>query len=358
MLYISLQFGGRQKNLSLVSTVFVTEVISIVQDITVVNLDSSSTKISFDTEKATQRLTEYVEDAIADYLSIDDPESCCERLEHVLAQGLPDEQLEFMEGKPQTTYWLHPLHHLSLNAYTTLASAYKTRASDLMALCCETDEHHLLQAFNMSRTSVAYSLMRAGAAHHLFHHESSLIASVANFWTSAGVSLLTFARSLQRPSEAVKWGLPVSYLSNKAEVHRCSKCSLADKFKTIQLRSGVQRAEFEDTTREFLGCVANSTQQVWSYLVSSCRYLGSIKDPIDLGCLSNTKHSCILDGHVHPRGRAVESNRGTEDFESQDDANGILTHMCQLGFHCVLYGGYLASICSGPASICLLNFKE
>lgn len=329
-------------------TIFDTRIISIVQEISIVNLDSSSSNISFYIDKATQRLTEYVEDAISHYLSIDDPESCCEMLEHVLAQGLPDEQLECKEGKSKTSYWLHPLHNLSLNAYTTLGSAYKTRASDLLALFSETDEH-LFEAFNMSRISVAYSLMLAGAAQHLFHHETSLIASVANFWISAGESLLTFARS-SAWSEFVEWGMPALNLSS-IEEHRCSKCSLADKLKTIQLHRQAQYADFEDTTSEFLVCVTYFTQQVWSYLVRNCRYLRSIKDPIDFGWLADTKHYNVLEIDFHSCGTGIGSNRGIggniSEFELQEQSSSKRIHMYQLGFHCVLYGGYLASMCFG-----------
>lgn len=263
----------------------------------------------------------------------------------MLAQGLPDEQLECKEGKSQTSYCLRPLHHLSLNAYTTLASAYKTRASDLLALCSETNKH-LFEALNMSRISVAYSLILAGAAQHLFHFESSLIASVGNFWMSAGESLLTFARS-SAWSEFIEWGMPASNLSS-IEEHRCSKCSLAEKLKTIQLHRQAQYADFEDTIKEFLACVTNFTQQVWSYLVRSCCYLRSIKDPIDFGWLADTKHSNVLEIDFRTD---VDSNCGIEGnisgHELQEHSSSKRIHMFQLGSHCVLFGGYLASICFG-----------
>ncbi|KAF3445495.1 hypothetical protein FNV43_RR10671 [Rhamnella rubrinervis] len=318
------------------------------EEISIVNLASSSSDISFYTDKATQRLTEYVEDAISDYLSIDGPESCCEKLEHVLAQGLPDGQLECKEGKPQTSYRLLPLHHLSLNAYTTLASAYKTRACDLLAFCSEMDEQ-LFEAFNMSRIGVAYSLMLAGTAQHLFHFESSLIASVANFWISAGESLLTFARS-SAWSEFVEWGMPASNLFS-IEEHRCSKCSLADKLQTVRLHRQAEYADFEDTTREFLVCVTNFTQQVWSYLVHGCGYLRSIKNPIDFGWLADTKHFNVLEIDFHSCGSDIGSNCGIEGnisgFGSQEHSSSKRIYMFQFGFHCVLYGGYLESMCFG-----------
>ncbi|XP_015886480.3 protein SET DOMAIN GROUP 41 isoform X2 [Ziziphus jujuba] len=313
------------------------------EELSVASLDSLSSNISFDTDKATEKLTEYIEDAIADYLSSDDPVSCCKRLEHVLAQGLSDEQLECKEGNSQATYRLHPLHHLSLNAYTTLQSAYKTRTSDLLPLCPERDEH-LVEAFNMSRSSVAYALMLAGATHHLFHFETSLIASVANFWISAGESLLTFARSSVW-NEFVGWGLPVLNLSS-ITAHKCPKCLLVDKFRTIQLDSQVQYADFEDTRRKFLVCVTGFTHEVWSFLVNSCCYLRSFKDPIDFSWSANSKFSSFLE--IDARSSSTDMH-GCE-VEEDSDSGKIRIYMFQLGMHCLLYGGYLASICFGGHS--------
>ncbi|KAG8389876.1 hypothetical protein BUALT_Bualt01G0024500 [Buddleja alternifolia] len=97
------------------------------------------------------------------------------------------------EAKAHQKLKLHPFHHLSLNAYTTLASAYKVQASDLLALNHDI-EGYKHEAFNMFKTSVAYSLLLAGAAHHLFMFESALVASVANFWIMLGNLCLVLLR--------------------------------------------------------------------------------------------------------------------------------------------------------------------
>ncbi|PNY12385.1 SET domain protein [Trifolium pratense] len=68
-----------------------------------------------------------------------------------------------------------------------------------------------------------------GAAHHLFISESSLIASVANFWIGAGESLLTLTRNSE-------W---------------------------------------------------NITPKVWSFLVYGCHFLKSCKDPINYNWLTS-----------------------------------------------------------------------
>ncbi|GFP80168.1 protein set domain group 41 [Phtheirospermum japonicum] len=134
------------------------------------------------------KLMQSFDDAITDYLSSDDPISCCKKLENLFIHG------SLIEPKSPQKPKLHIFHHLSLNAYTTLASAYKVRANDLLALNYEVERQNL-EAFNMHKTSVAYSLLLAGGAHHLFTFESALIATAASFWTNAGESILGFARS-------------------------------------------------------------------------------------------------------------------------------------------------------------------
>ncbi|KAJ1438440.1 Tetratricopeptide-like helical domain superfamily [Sesbania bispinosa] len=104
----------------------VTYVDRALQEISVYCRDSSCScsNYEFFRDMADRRLTEFFDNIISEYLSDGDPESCCEKLEKILMQGL-NEQLEGIEGKSNCKFMLHPLHHLSLNAYTTLASAYK-----------------------------------------------------------------------------------------------------------------------------------------------------------------------------------------------------------------------------------------
>ena len=81
---------------------------------------------------ADRRLTDSVDDVISEYLTVGDPESCCEKLEKILMQGL-SKQLDDIEEKSHYKFMLHPLHYLSLNAYTTLALACKVHSSDFLS---------------------------------------------------------------------------------------------------------------------------------------------------------------------------------------------------------------------------------
>ncbi|XP_024199137.1 protein SET DOMAIN GROUP 41 isoform X2 [Rosa chinensis] len=295
------------------------------EDIYAVNFNSSrlSSDISFNRDKATERLTDYIDDAIADYLSIGNPESSCQRLEQVLTQGLSDNQQEGNEEKSELAYWLNPLHHLSLNAYTTLASA----------------------------TSAAYSLLLAGAAHHLFNSESSIVVNVAHFWTIAGDSLLNLAKS-SLWSEINRWDLPVS---DHLELYRiakykCPKCSLMDKFETYSFHDPVKQADFEHASKEFLDCVTNLTQKVWYFLVQGCRYLGLCKNPIDFCWLDTSKYSSECEVLTQSTGTNCGNKRSFSGSEAEEDTNQLRMYVLYLGVHCLLYGEFLASICYGRYS--------
>ncbi|KAJ6412495.1 hypothetical protein OIU84_005529 [Salix udensis] len=275
----------------------------ILQEISASNMATSSlsSELSFYRDEATRKLTDYVEEVTAEYLAVGDSESCCKKLENMLITGLLDELLEVREGKSQLNFRLHPLHHLALNTYTVLASAYKIRASDVFALHSEVGGLSW-EALSMSRISAAYSLFLAASTYHLFCFESSLLASVANFWTSAGESLLALAKSSAWDSLG-KCGFPVLNLSSLAE-HKCSKCSLLESFE-VNLSFG------QDQTRK-----------------------------ADLDSVTNSND-------VDFKNWANKSASGTEDLGYIDQWR---MDIFQLGVHCLLYGGFLAGICYGPHS--------
>ncbi|KAK7283561.1 hypothetical protein RIF29_13151 [Crotalaria pallida] len=315
------------------------------------DLSGSCSNSNFSKDIADRRLTEYIDDAISEYLSAGDPESCCKKLEKVLIEGL-NEQLEGIEGKSNSKFMLHPLHHLSLNAYTVLASAYKVRASDFLYVHLEIDQNQS-EAFDLSRTSAAYSLLLAGSTHHLFNSESSLIASVANFWIGAGESLLSLSRS-SGWKEFVKLDQVVSNLSSVTNF-KCSKCSLTDKFRACISNGKIRSADFENMSNEFLHCVSDITQNVWTFLVGRCPFLRSCKDPINFRWLMSAKNSSTVDVGAHLDKNVMcyshESENSIHIFEEEqvcaDDARACIF---QLGVHCLVYGGILAVICYGHHS--------
>ena len=298
-----------------------------------------------------RELTDYVDVAIADYLSVGNPEACCEMLENVLVQGLPDEQLEPIVGKSRANIRLHALHHLSLATYTTLASAYRVRASQLLDPHSEMDGDEL-EALSLSKTSAAYSLLLAGATHHLFLSDSSLIASTANFWMNAGESLLRLARSSLWNS-FVQWRLPLLNLLS-LQSHKCYKCSLADKFEANSFGSEAQNGGLENISKQFLNCISSITPKVWSSLIQAHHLCKIFKDPSDSNWLGKMETSKIWDFLAHSGCTSMDSSSQHEESinecEAQRDTNQERINMYKLGFHCLLYGGFLSSICYGPSS--------
>ncbi|CAK7346765.1 unnamed protein product [Dovyalis caffra] len=306
---------------------------------------SLSSELSFYKDEATRKLTDYVDEVIAEYLAVGDPESCCKKLENMLNTGLRDDELEAREGKSQLNFRLHSLHHLALNTYTTLASAYKIRANDLYALHSEVGGHSL-EVLSMSRISAAYSLLLAAATYHLFCFESSLIASVANFWANAGESLLALARSSAWDSLG-ECGLPVLNLSSLAK-HNCSKCSC-----NLYLgQDETQKADFDSISSRFLDCISSLLQKVWGFLIQGCCYLKMFKVPTDFSWLGKSLDMWDFDAHLTHND--LDFNCWTNESISGVEALGY-TDQCrinifQLGAHCLLYGGFLAGICHGPHS--------
>lgn len=189
----------------------------------------------------------------------------------------------------------------------------------------------------MSRISSAYSFLLAGATHHLFFSESSVIASAANYWTYVGESLINLARS-------TIWNFVLKRRSPVTDVSpfQCPKscdCVLMAMFEADFVSSQSPNMEFEDISREFLHCINNTTPNVWSFLVSSNCYLRTIKDPLDFSWLGTKKSVNISELKAN-----LDSSK-EEGFADQERMN-----IFRIGVHCLLYGGFLSRICWGNDS--------
>ncbi|XP_073279306.1 protein SET DOMAIN GROUP 41 [Primulina huaijiensis] len=288
-----------------------------------------------------KKLREAFDEAILDYLSFSDPKLCCEKLEILLMYGhIEEENLKRKEEKLHRNPKLHLFHHLSISAYTTLASAYKVRANDLLSIDSDTNEQRF-QAFGMFKTSAAYSLLLTGVSHHLFMFESSLVASVANFWTGAGESLLSLSSvswwDSSLKSEPVKLDIPPP-LSMK-----CNDCSLSGVFKPNSKNGQDQTIWFQETKMLLLNCIANLTSSVWSTLSSKSSFLKLIPNPIEFSWLESV-------------GQLKVSHFESHIFEERDDE--FRSSLILLAIHCLRYGALLSSISHGFASsdnICIIE---
>lgn len=288
-----------------------------------------------------ENFTDFIDNTINHYLCFGDPKSCCEKLENLLSHGYFVEQLEPKEAESHQILKLHPFHHLSLNAYATLASMYKVRANDLLALDSGIDGHNF-EAFNMHRTSVAYSLLHAGVTHHLFTFESSFIVSVANSWKNAGESLLSFAK-------CSSWNLFLKSGTVNSELSsiltpKCPDCCLVDSFEA-SFNSQDQNVQFEKITGQFYNCIAAITSKVWRSLISEGSYLKVIENPIEFSWLALPDSFKVADFGAHFAKIGMEKDLSR--CEAMECTNQDMTNLILLSVHCLRYGAFLSSICYG-----------
>ncbi|KAI3952619.1 hypothetical protein MKX01_013581 [Papaver californicum] len=308
--------------------------------------------------EAYAELTDRMDDIISEYLSVGNPKSCCEKLENIL-KGFQEEHLK--KEPSLQNFKLHPLHSLSINAYITLASAYKIHANNLSALYSGIDDR-ISEVFELSKTSAAYYILLAGVTHHLFLFESSLFPVAALFWINAGESLLNLVRSLTHKSTLnpkTCWLISSSKISHKCR----SKCMLMDRLDydlgSDLSRSKSRQLEFIDISSSFHGCVSNIMPTVWHFLSNSQHhcYFKYIKDPIDFSWFGTVKDMKLKKSQTI-LGAGIDSSscfhRRCSRFE---DAEGGIdkerTNIAQFGIHCLLYGEFLGSICY--SSDCHLN---
>ncbi|XP_019249919.1 PREDICTED: protein SET DOMAIN GROUP 41 isoform X1 [Nicotiana attenuata] len=321
------------------------------QEILFLNLGCSSMASGdhFYGDRVMERLADCLDDAINDFLSFSNPKCCCEKLEILLTQDHVDVVLTPNGENLHRLFRLHPLHHVSLQAYMTLASAYKVSESDLLALDSECDKHQN-DAFRMSRKSAAYSLLLAGATHHLFESESSLVVPLSNFWMTAGETLLSLVKSSIWNS--FPKGRHIEEISFSS-CQSCGKCTLLDRIRVTFTNSRDRNAEFAEVTSQFLNCVTDITPKIWGFIIEEGGgYLKEVVDPINLRWLESRTSSVTHFGTHATSGNAKETDSG---FKAVQHHRETRVNLFQLSIHCLLYGAFLSTICFGPHSP--LTFK-
>ncbi|XP_021844955.2 protein SET DOMAIN GROUP 41 isoform X1 [Spinacia oleracea] len=283
-------------------------------------------------EKAVEMLRDMLDSSIEEYMEVGDPVSCCDKVEGLLTEGLSNRHLEQARGDSDIDIKLSPLHYISLNAYTTLISTYKIRAG-------LNGEMHP-QSFDMSRTSVAYSLLLACATHYLFLSDPSLIVSAATFWIDAGQDLLSFGRS---PSWNSFANGELQNLSAVPHVN-CPRCSLLDRFESHLSCTQTRNMIFNSITKEFHKCTSIIIPKAWSFLVEGCKYLKDVKDPIDFSWIQGHENTQLQHGEFN-----ICNGSENADLSENESIDDVKTAIYELGMHCLLYGGFLSSICYGDS---------
>lgn len=324
------------------------------------NTAYSSTDKSFYEGDSCEELTNYLDQAI-DHVSNRNPKACCEMLEKMLAENFQN-----LQSKPdeQCISNLQPLHHLSLNAYITLASAYRIRASSVL----EHDfgnEDSLRKAFDLSRMAAAYSLLLAGATQYLFSFDSSLIASAAHFWISAGETLLSLVESpIWNPTIKNDSKGDLSSLLSPSSSGSMSMAVNNLKLDTFCYHSEIQGEGATSWDRlhatckgDFIDCVVRISLKVWPFLIHGLPCLKNIKNPVDFRWLGRTGPCNLWEPQVTILGGAGIWSQNVEGCGCGLEATMCIategeerTSVFYLATHCLQYGRYLAGICYGPRS--------
>lgn len=297
---------------------------------------SSTSNDRFYNDERVKKLRNCLEDAIGEYLSSDNPVACCEKLEKLLTHVHLVGQLDVTEQESKMKSKMPLFNHLSLDAYTTLASAYKIRAYELLSLDPVHDKHNV-EAFKMSKRAAAYSLLLAGITNHLFLHETCLIASAANFWSNAGESLLSLAKNSfwEAISELGSAVLDALYFQD----HACFQTAHIRRF----LVSEDQKVEFEGISAQFVSCAAEDITNSWSFLTCEGGFLEQIKD-LDIKCFW-TKESFS----------GFRSNCAFNLSSEKLHGNKLRLNLYHIGVHCLLQAALLSNICYGQDSEVVCN---
>uniref|UniRef100_A0A453BZ09 SET domain-containing protein n=3 Tax=Triticinae TaxID=1648030 RepID=A0A453BZ09_AEGTS len=263
-----------------------------------------------------------LQQAISEYSLGDDPKACCTMIESLLSENLMGDlqQVELSRKR----HILHPLHHICLRAYMTLASAYRFRALE-----SDTDGfkgENSAVSFKMTKAAVAYSFLLAGATHHLFLSERSFMTPLAHFLLSAGRSMLGFV-------ECVKGERRKNVSQAKFSFASCSASS--------GTRDSMQYHQFRSTCEEFGKRMLSLSLQCWPFLVQSSPCLEKIKNPIDFSWLGTaifqSLHLSVVDS------ANLSCTDGLEIFTEEQKGCILSLAIC-----CITFCEYLANICYGP----------
>uniref|UniRef100_A0A0E0P955 SET domain-containing protein n=1 Tax=Oryza rufipogon TaxID=4529 RepID=A0A0E0P955_ORYRU len=186
----------------------------------------------------------------------------CYRIGLVKVQGLRQEELS------PRKYILHPLHHISVSSFMILASAYRCSAFK-----SSTDNLHGENCdfiFRMTKAAAAYSIVLAGATHHLFLSECSFVTLLSHFLLSTGQSILDFAECIKGETRK---NMPEAIFSFAS----CSTNSAK--------HDSVRYNQFRSTCEKFGKPLLSLSLQCWPFLAQGLPCLEKIKNPIDFSWL-------------------------------------------------------------------------
>uniref|UniRef100_A0A0D9ZKT0 SET domain-containing protein n=1 Tax=Oryza glumipatula TaxID=40148 RepID=A0A0D9ZKT0_9ORYZ len=218
------------------------------------------------TDPAIEDLDNNLQQAISEYSFLDDSKACCDVIESMLSENLMSD-LQQEELSPRK-YILHPLHHISVSSFMILASAYRCSAFK-----SSTDNLHGENCdfiFRMTKAAAAYSIVLAGATHHLFLSECSFVTLLSHFLLSTGQSILDFAECIKGETRK---NIPEAIFS-------FASCST-----NLAKHDSVRYNQFRSTCEKFGKHLLYLSLQCWPFLAQGLPCLEKIKNPIDFSWL-------------------------------------------------------------------------
>lgn len=277
------------------------------------------------TDPAIEDLDDILQQAISEYSLGDDPKACCDMIESMLAENLMSDLQQ--EELSRRKYILHPLHHICLNTFMTLASAYRFRALKL-----NTDSLHGGNSgavFRMTKAAAAYSFVLAGATHHLFLSECSFMTPLSHFLLSSGQFMLDFVECIKGETRKNASEAKFNFASCSINFASCSAN-----------HDSMQFHQFRSTCEEFGKHMLSLSLQCWPYLAQSLPCLEKIKNPVDFSWLGTAIFQSL---HLSEEDSAnISCTDGPAAFIEEQEC------ILSLAVCCITYCKYLASICYSP----------
>uniref|UniRef100_A0A0D9W4Y1 Sphingomyelin synthase-like domain-containing protein n=1 Tax=Leersia perrieri TaxID=77586 RepID=A0A0D9W4Y1_9ORYZ len=289
----------------------------------ILNCDARNLKSPDDaaTDPAIEDLDNILQQAISEYSFIDDPKACCDVIERMLSENLTSD-LQQEELSPRK-YALHPLHHISISSFMILASTY--RCSALKSSTDNLNGENCDAVFRMTKAAAAYSLVLAGATHHLFLSECSIMTVLSHFLLSTGQTMLDFA-------QCIKGGTRKNV--SEAIFSFCSCSSNSAK------RDSVHYSQFRSTCEKFAKHILSLSFQCWPFLAQGLPCLERIKNPIDFSWLGPAIFQSFQFSEEDSPDLSCKHGPATFVKEQKE-------YILRLAVCCITYSKYLVGICYG-----------
>lgn len=211
---------------------------------------------------------------------------------------------------------LHPLHYILVKSYDLSIQVFTELSVN------KDGEGFRVESVKYRKTSIAFSLLRAGTIYNLFKMEPCLLRSLKTNWIEGGKSLLWLY-------ENEKWDQQEEMEGNHLSCHHQDAMKLT-------FEDGPLQADFTTTHEGLMECIRELSTSLWPFLVQDLPYFKFLKSPFDFDFLDELNATPV------------------DDFLKCD-----MRSICKkMWVHCCILGGYFASIELGPNCDAVDDLRE